>query len=167
LEHIVAIVADDFACDSYREQELRTGCGIRVFSKRRMVGYNATVIRGGFRIAYNPEFYNLFTNVAGGAPFVNLGQVSNCPNCLPASGNGADVRSSDLALIPRGVDPGTRKQTLVAPNLHNPYAEQWNLGVQRQLGSRIVGELRYVGNRGVGLFQDVNTNPALNALTSA
>ena len=130
-------------------------------------GNNATVIRGGFRIAYNPEFYNLFTNVAGGAPFVNLGQVSNCPNCLPASGNGADVRSSDLALIPRGVDPGTRKQTLVAPNLHNPYAEQWNLGVQRQLGSRIVGELRYVGNRGVGLFQDVNTNPALNALIAA
>ena len=127
-------------------------------------GNNATVIRGGFRIAYNPEFYNLFTNVAGGAPFINLGQVSNCPNCLPASGNGSDVRTADLALIPRGGNPGSSKQTIVAPNLHNPYSEQWNLGIQRQVGSRIVGEIRYVGNRGVGLFQDVNTNPALNSL---
>jgi hypothetical protein len=130
-------------------------------------GNNATVIRGGFRIAYDPEFYNLFTNVAGGAPFINLGQVSGCPNCLPASGSGTDVRTEDLGLIARGVDPGTRKETLVAPNLHNPYAEQWNLGVQRQLGSRIVSEVRYVGNHGVGLFQDVNTNPALKALIAA
>ena len=130
-------------------------------------GNNATVIRGGFRIAYNPEFYNLFTNVAGGAPFINLGQVSNCPNCMPASGNGTDVRSANLSLIPRGVDPGSRKQTLVSPDLHNPYAEQWNLGVQRQLGSRMVTEVRYVGNRGIGLFQDVNVNPALNALIAA
>jgi len=125
------------------------------------------VIRGGFRIAYDPEFYNLFTNVAGGAPFINLGQVANCPNCLPASGNGADVRSTSAGLITRGVDPGTRKQTIVAPNLHNPYAEQWNFGLQRQFGSKIVGELRYVGNHGVGLFQDVNVNPALNPLITA
>lgn len=130
-------------------------------------GNNATVIRGGFRIAYDPEFYNLFTNVAGGAPFVNLGQVANCPNCLPASGNGADVRSDDLGLIARGVNPGTRKQTIVAPNLHNPYSEQWNFGIQRQVGSHIVSEIRYVGNHGVGLFQDVNTNPALKALIAA
>lgn len=130
-------------------------------------GNNATVIRGGFRIAYDPEFYNLFTNVAGGAPFINLGQATNCTNCLPASGTGGDVRAADLALIARGVDPGTRKQTLVSPNLRNPYSEQWNLGVQRQFGSHIVGEARYVGNHGVALFQDVNTNPALNALIKA
>jgi hypothetical protein len=132
-----------------------------------LFGSNATVIRGGFRIAYDPEFYNLFTNVAGGAPFINLGQVTNCPNCLPASGNGADVRAADVGLIQRGVDPGTRKQTIVAPNLHNPYAEQWNLGIQRQFGSRVVGEARYVGNHGVGLFQDVDVNPALGPLITA
>jgi hypothetical protein len=132
-----------------------------------LFGNNATVVRGGFRIAYNPEFYNLFTNVAGGAPFVNLGQLTSCPNCLPASGNGGDVRTEDEPLVPRGVDPGTRKQTLVSPNLRNPYSEQWNVGVQRQLGSHIVGELRYVGNHGVGLFQDVDVNPALGALITA
>jgi hypothetical protein len=130
-------------------------------------GNNATVIRGGFRIAYDPEFYNLFTNVAGGAPFVNLGQVTNCPNCLPASGLAGDVRTADEPLVPRGGNPGNGKETLVSPNLHNPYSEQWNLGIQRQLGSRIVGEVRYVGNHGVGLFQDVNTNPALKTLIAA
>ena len=129
-----------------------------------LFGNNATVIRGGFRIAYNPEFYNLFTNVAGGAPFINLGQVSNCPNCLPASGNAGDVRNADEPLIPRGANPGTRKQTLVAPNLRNPYSEQWTFGIQRQVGAHVVSEIRYVGNHGVGLFQDVNTNPALGSL---
>ena len=130
----------------------------------RLFGNNVTVIRGGFRIAYDPEFYNLFTNVAGGAPFINLGQITNCTNCLPASATAGDVRTADSPLIPLGGDPGARKQTVVAPNLHNPYSEQWTFGVQRQVGAHVVSEIRYVGNHGVGLFQDVDTNPALGTL---
>ncbi|HWC17468.1 MAG TPA: hypothetical protein VG498_10655, partial [Terriglobales bacterium] len=38
---------------------------------------------------------------------------------------------------------------------------------QRQFGSRLVSEIRYVGNHGVGLYQDVNTNPALGQLITA
>jgi hypothetical protein len=54
----------------------------------------------------------------------------------------------------------------VAPNFHNPYSEQWQIGIQRQVGSHIVGEVRYVGNHDIGLFQDANGNPALGALVS-
>jgi hypothetical protein len=52
----------------------------------------------------------------------------------------------------------------VAPNFRRPYSEQWNFGVQRAFTPRIVGEVRYVGNHGVGLFQTVNGNPPLNTL---
>ncbi len=37
-----------------------------------LLGVDKTVIRGGFRIAYDPAFYNMFLNVATGAPKVNL-----------------------------------------------------------------------------------------------
>jgi hypothetical protein len=134
-----------------------------------LFGEDKTVIRGGFRIAYDPEFYNIFLNVATSTPTVNLGQAVNgpggtCLNCLTSSGNGGDVRTASLALIPFGVNPGTRSQSVVSPDYHNPYSQQWNFGIQRELSSKIVAEVRYVGNHTVGNFQDVNGNPALGAL---
>ena len=39
-------------------------------------GSQATVVRGGFRIAYDPAFYNMFLNVATSAPAVNLATFS-------------------------------------------------------------------------------------------
>ncbi|MFL6436952.1 MAG: TonB-dependent receptor domain-containing protein [Terriglobales bacterium] len=129
-----------------------------------LLGHDQTVIRGGFRIAYNPEFYNLFTNVAASTPAVNAGRLTNCTNCLPASGNAADVQKVNLPNVQRGVDPGIRTQSIVDPNLHNPYSEQWNLGIQRQFGSKVVFEARYVGDHGVGLYQTINANPALGTL---
>ncbi len=38
----------------------------------KIFGNDKTVVRGGFRIAYDPAFYNLFLNVATSAPSVNL-----------------------------------------------------------------------------------------------
>jgi len=35
-----------------------------------------TVVRGGFRIAYDPTFYNIHLNVASSAPFVNAGTIA-------------------------------------------------------------------------------------------
>lgn len=132
-----------------------------------LFGHDQTVIRGGFRVAYNPEFYNLFTNVEASTPSVNAGRINSCLNCLPASGNAAAVQSLNLPNIPRGVNPGIRTQSTVDPNLHNPYSEQWNLGVQRQFGSKLVIESRYVGDHGVGQYQTINANPALGPLITA
>ena len=42
-----------------------------------LLGENKTVIRGGFRIAYDPTFYNMFLNVATSAPRVNA--AANVP----------------------------------------------------------------------------------------
>ena len=80
-------------------------------------------------------------------PFVPTGNISPCgafPIC----------------------DAGYRAQTLVAPNFHSPYSEQWTLGIERELSDRLVLEVRYLGNHTIGLYQQVNGNPALNALIS-
>jgi hypothetical protein len=127
---------------------------------RKMFGEDKTVLRGGFRIGYDPSFYNMFLNTATRAPVVNSANLGGAPG-VPASGLGPEVRDLILPLMPLGVDPGTRSQTTVGRNFHNPYSEQWNFGVQRSIGTRIVAEVRYVGNHDVGNFQNLNGNPAI------
>ena len=120
------------------------------------------VIRGGYAINADPAFYNIFLNVAASAPYVNDGNIFCNNNCLASTGiDGASVRSQYLPLLPRGVDPGFRNQTTVAPNFHNPYAQTYTLGVQYEITPTVVAEVRYLGNHTVGNFQTVNMNPLL------
>lgn len=131
-----------------------------------------TVVRGGFRIAYDPAFYNIHLNAGSNAPLVNSGNltfgVDKYVPGLPSSGfTGADTRAVGLPYLPRGVDPGLRSWSYVSPDFHNPYSQQWTFGVQRQINSQLAAEVRYLGNHTVGLFQQVNGNPAVNALAAA
>lgn len=127
-----------------------------------------TVIRGGYRITYDPAYYNMFLNVATSAPVVNAGTLSTATcsaPCLPSSGFlGSDIRAAHLADIPRGVNPGTRNNTRVGNGFHEPMTQEWSLGVQREITSKVVLEARYVGNHVTGNFQTVNANPSLAGL---
>ena len=130
-----------------------------------IAGDEKTVVRGGFRIAYDPAFYNMFLNVGTSAPEVNLATLFGTG--LPTAGFfGTQVIPYIQPLAPAG-NPGLADQTQVSPNFRNPYSEQWNFGFQRSFTNRIVGEVRYVGNHGVGLFQTRNGNPELGPLIAA
>jgi len=139
---------------------------------RGLFGEDRTVIRGGFRIGYDPSFYNIFLNTATNSPVVNANSFSTDPTGaipapgIPASGQGGDVIALLTPFNPTGGDPGLKKQVLVGRHFHNPYTQQWNLGIQHGFGAsqRIVAEVRYVGNHDVGNFQNFDANPALNSL---
>lgn len=45
----------------------------------------------------------------------------------------------------------------VNPNLSTPYVQQWNAGIQRQLGGGVL-DVRYVGNKGSQLFRSFDYN---------
>jgi hypothetical protein len=124
-----------------------------------LTGHEQTVIRGGYRIAYDPSFYNIFLNVATSAPVVNAGTISNVG--LPSDLTGKGIQTAYLPLIPTGQNPGARNQTRVDPNFVNPYVEQWSFSIERQLSSKVSLEARYVGNHGVGNFQTINANPLI------
>jgi outer membrane receptor protein involved in Fe transport len=139
---------------------------------RRIMGEDKTVIRGGFRIGYDPSFYNIFLNTGTNSPVVNANSffvgpdgVTPAPG-VPASGQGFDVIALLTPFNPTGGDPGFKKQVLVGRNFHNPYSQQWNLGIQHGFGAgqRVVAEVRYVGNHTVGNFLNFDANPALNGL---
>lgn len=149
---------------------------------KKYLGEDATVIRGGFSIAYEPAFYNILGNVQGAAPFsaaLNLsGNVllpaTNSPFPLPGGIPTGDVIRNAAAtsgVLPLGkLNPLFLTQTQVSSDFHAPYSEQWSLGAQHQFGKNHVAEVRYVGTHGVGLFQNINgnffTGPLVNGITN-
>jgi outer membrane receptor protein involved in Fe transport len=150
---------------------------------RFLFGENdATVIRAGFSIAYEPAFYNILLNVSTSAPTVFLNQINNrlddpatpineailAPNFrLPSNPTGDVVRSSLSSFLQKNTfDPRLLSQTTVGSGFHAPYSRQWSFGIQRQVNRNNVAEVRYVGNSGHGLFQTVNGNPRIDSLVN-
>ena len=133
-----------------------------------LFGHNKTVIRGGFRIAYDFAYYNLATNVEGSAPFTNLATFPAANSGIPnvSTINGTSVAAALFPFAPKG-NPGVATELQFGNNFRNPYSQQWNFGIQRQIGNKLAVEVRYVGNHTLGNFQEVNGNPDILPLINA
>jgi Carboxypeptidase regulatory-like domain len=134
-------------------------------------GNGKTVLRGGFRIAYDPPFYNIYSNIAGSAPIVLNDTLSGSvasSNPVPLNPFGPAVRSALGPFIQTGVfDPRTFDNTTIAPNFRPDKVYSWSLGVQQQIAKNSVVEVRYVGNAGRDLFQSVDANPYVLGLQNS
>ncbi len=129
-----------------------------------LLGHDATVIRGGFRIAYDFIYYNLATNVQGSSPFTNFATIqAGLPNVTPV--DGTSVTTALFPLAPKG-NPGVATETQFGNNFRNPYSQQWNLGIEHQFNGKMAAEVRYVGNHTLANFQETNGNPDLAPLIS-
>lgn len=121
-----------------------------------------TSVRGGYGISRDRQFFNITGNIRGNPPlsgpyvnnaFFNNGpvaadQISNIP--VPTT-----LTPAPPATLPQFAFafPGT-----VDPNFHVPYVQQWNFGIQQQLGSGFTLELNYVGNKANRLYRIVDGN---------
>ena len=141
---------------------------------RYLFGENdATVIRGGFSIAYEPAFYNILLNVSTAAPTVFLNTINNTGTAaapgfrLPSNPTGDVVRNALGSFLQRNTfDPRLLSQTVVGSDFHAPFSRQWSFGIQRQINRNNVAEVRYVGNAGRDLFQTNNRNPFIANLVN-
>jgi Carboxypeptidase regulatory-like domain len=136
----------------------------------KLTGNGKTVIRGGYRLTYDPAFYNIYLNIASAAPQVlaqSLSGDSATANPLLADPLGYNNRAQLASYLTFGVqDPRNLVRTTVAPNFRNDHVHSWSLGVQREINPHAVFETRYIGNHGANLFQSINGNPEIDGLAA-
>jgi hypothetical protein len=126
-----------------------------------LTGHGKTTFRGGYRMLYDPPFYNIYLNISTSAPMTFLNTVPS-PGTHPLPGNptGPNVRASLASSIQTGVfDPREFAQTHVTPNFGPDKVHTWSFGFERELGKNAALEARYVGNHAYNLFQTLDGNP--------
>jgi hypothetical protein len=149
----------------YRNLEPRIGFAFTPPTMPKMV------VHGGFFMNADPEFYNLFVNMATTAPAVNaatFGCDGVTISCIPANGmTYSTVQAADKPLLPIGGDPRANGVITVPNNFRNPMGETWTLGVQYQVAPAAAASVAYVGNHTFGNFQALNANPDIGTVQAA
>jgi hypothetical protein len=136
-----------------------------------LTGGGKTVVRGGYRLLYDPPFYNIYLNMATSAPQVFLQTFTRATAAalpLPATPTGPNVRAElSPSLTPGVLDPRTQAETNITPDFGPDRIHTWSLGIEREVSRNSAVELRYVGNRATNLFQSVNGNPFIADLAAS
>jgi outer membrane receptor protein involved in Fe transport len=141
------------------------------FGKMLFGEQDKTVISGGYSIAYDPVFYNIMLNISTSSPMVFNSTTLNAASGAVAfplpglTGQAVQDFAKSSGIVARNTfNPKFFNETLVAPNFHSPYSEQWSLRLQREVSRNNVLEVRYVGTHGVSLFATHNANPRIDRL---
>jgi len=125
-------------------------------------GEGRTVIRGGFSESYiNDEFVrspdNALQNQGLSVTPINFGLTAAIDNAPPVLTPPFVPPPLTFASI-NALAPGANVAFLIDPNLQLPRVEQYNFGIQRQIGFKSILEVRYVGNRSRELIRTVDLN---------
>jgi hypothetical protein len=142
---------------------------------KKILGGDGTVIRGGFALRrftvpyqffwdaasnYGTVFYQFFgasANTTGKIGTFTPGSAS-LGNPLPGYVYTPTTVSDSMPLSQFTYVANSPGVSGMNPNIRQPYAESWNFGLQRELGHSRVMEVRYVGNRTVHQWIQLNPN---------
>jgi hypothetical protein len=114
-----------------------------------------TVLRGGYGLYYARYGSGLMST------FITANDVyTQSLSISSATSAGAPVFPFTLATA-AGALASNRAITFAAPNLRNPYTQQWNIGIERALTSKTTLTASYLNNRGKRLYtvRDLNIGP--------
>jgi hypothetical protein len=135
-----------------------------------MTGHGKTTFRGGYRLLYDPPFYNIFLNTSTSSPYGFLQTLSRTSTpvlpttlSMPANPLGPNVRTAMASFIATNTfDPRTQAETILgqgSQGLGPDKVHTWSFGFEREVTKNSVFEARYVGNVGQNLYQTVDGNP--------
>ncbi|MFN2453228.1 MAG: carboxypeptidase regulatory-like domain-containing protein [Pyrinomonadaceae bacterium] len=122
----------------------------------RLFGEKKTVFRAGYQIGYDSFFNNISSNAATSSP--NVIATTTPSTVSAANPRGLPNLSSQLPTVAGALSP-LSSQTLIAPDLVNPYYQRYSAGFQRELPYKLVLDLAYVGSKGTKLFINEDANP--------
>ena len=120
-------------------------------------GRGLTSVRASYGIFFDP-----FANGSGVASQV---PVSSLPWTQLVQFSGPGVNFNDPYAAqgrpPLGTFPKPLTLVVMDKNARPPYAQNWNLVIQRSLARRYVMDLRYLGTKGTHLPRNIEANPAV------
>ena len=126
-----------------------------------------SVIRGSVGVNYYDEGLIAFSSAATGNPGLTQ-QISLNPGQPGFPIGGLSLASpvpplntfpSSFAFpIPQSLFTFARGFSTINPNIRTPYILNWNIGLQREIGSRAAVEARYVGNHGFRIWRSYDIN---------
>lgn len=126
----------------------------------KLSGDGKLVWRGGFQISYDAQFNNLLSNIAGSSPNVLGGLITS-----PKTGRGTPnfLAQQFTNITPTPLTAQSPQNSLLDPNLRNPYTERWSFGFERELPAGTIFGASYVGSEGHKLYETLDMNPIVDA----
>lgn len=121
-------------------------------------GENKTIFRAGYSMGYERNSLRIIDVFSGDQPGLRNRVVQPVPTFTSLAG--VRLPLSPTA-APLDIVPITdRQQTLRAfdENLRQPYVQNWNASIQRQLPGGLLLDIRYVGNKGTRGIRATNLN---------
>ncbi|HEX6187813.1 MAG TPA: TonB-dependent receptor, partial [Pyrinomonadaceae bacterium] len=128
-----------------------------------LFGKGRTVIRGGYRLSYvNDEFVRAPDNAQSGNAGLSTARAFLINNRL---GQALFTVPTPPFNIPRTFAQGNALSGInfgtvfaVDPNLEVPMTQEWNFGIQREIGFQTALEVRYVGGKSDNLVRGIDLN---------
>ncbi len=130
------------------------------FAPRFSVAYSVndkTVVRAGYGIFFARMHGNMLDTL-----FLGNGKYQTSIYVTPST-SGAPIFPNVFPSA-TGLPGGSVSLYLAADGLHNPYTQQGNISIERQLARDLGLTVSYVWSRGIGLFtqRDLNLGPLTN-----
>jgi len=130
----------------------------------RILG-DQSVLRGGYALSYSRHGMSDFTGVFGNNPGValtadrsqTLGNLGTLPLLFRDRGR-LGPGAFPLTLQTPFTEVITGDVNIFDPNLQVPYADSWQVGLQRAISRNMVVEARYVGTRSRDVWTTYNYN---------
>lgn len=123
-------------------------------------------LRGGYGIYYNPSAFNIaLIGLQGGriSPFVAGTPTNVYPqppfNLIDTLTRLTDCDSFNTTAAPGPTFADCTSEDLIAKDLVQPRAQNFALGLERQLGQDALVQVAYVGNVSTRLLERLNLNP--------
>ncbi|HYE65916.1 MAG TPA: TonB-dependent receptor, partial [Pyrinomonadaceae bacterium] len=116
---------------------------------RSFFGDGRSVIRGGYRIAYDLMFYNILVVNAGNFPFTAVTQVNNVVDQYPNR-----VQTGTPVFNPLNQFVNTQEDA------RTPYSQLYSLSFQREFRRNFVLEVGYTGSRTLDQIRQLHVNPS-------